>query len=447
LAINVAVAEAVGKSVDRDVRRWGIWAMSMRLMVRVAVGATWLAWAACAAVVAPAGPPSSRPNVVLIISDDQHWGDYGFMGHEHLRTPHLDRLARESLLFRRGYVTSSLCGPSLASLITGRYPHEHKIVGNDPPDTPGSPRQSPQGKAAFAAGRGRMNAHLDAWPTLPRLLGAAGYRSLQTGKWWQGDFTRGGFDEGMTKGQRHGDEGLIIGRSTLQPIFDFMGRCRSAGQPFFVWYAPLLPHDPHDPPQALVDHYATKTDSLHVARYWGNVERFDRTVGDLLDHLDNEDLSRDTLVVCVTDNGWIQDPASPGFAPRSKRSPYDGGLRTPIMLRRPGGIRPRSSDALASAVDIMPTVLAACGVESPAGLPGVNLLDDRVTAARDQLFGECYTHTIVDLDEPAKSLLWRWTVQGRWKLIVPAPPAPGKQFPTWQGQHVDDVSREKYLRG
>ncbi len=421
--------------------------MSMRLMVRVAVGATWLAWAACAAVVAPAGPPSSRPNVVLIISDDQHWGDYGFMGHEHLRTPHLDRLARESLLFRRGYVTSSLCGPSLASLITGRYPHEHKIVGNDPPDTPGSPRQSPQGKAAFAAGRGRMNAHLDAWPTLPRLLGAAGYRSLQTGKWWQGDFTRGGFDEGMTKGQRHGDEGLIIGRSTLQPIFDFMGRCRSAGQPFFVWYAPLLPHDPHDPPQALVDHYATKTDSLHVARYWGNVERFDRTVGDLLDHLDNEDLSRDTLVVCVTDNGWIQDPASPGFAPRSKRSPYDGGLRTPIMLRRPGGIRPRSSDALASAVDIMPTVLAACGVESPAGLPGVNLLDDRVTAARDQLFGECYTHTIVDLDEPAKSLLWRWTVQGRWKLIVPAPPAPGKQFPTWQGQHVDDVSREKYLRG
>ena len=243
--------------------------MSMRRIVRVAARATWLACAACAAVVAPADPPSSRPNVVLIISDDQHWGDYGFMGHEHLRTPHLDRLARESLLFRRGYVTSSLCSPSLASLITGRYPHEHKIVGNDPPDTPGSPRQSPQGKAAFMAGRERLNAHLDAWPTLPRLLGAAGYRSLQTGKWWQGDFTRGGFDEGMTKGQRHGDEGLRIGRGTLQPIFDFMGRCRVAGQPFFVWYAPLLPHDPHDPPQELVDHYAAKTDSLHVARYWG----------------------------------------------------------------------------------------------------------------------------------------------------------------------------------
>ena len=119
---------------------------------------------------AAGGALPSRPNVVLIVADDQHWHDYGFMGHEHLRTPNLDRLARESLVFPRGYVTSSLCCPSLASIITGRYPHEHRIVGNDPPDTPGSPRQSPQGREAFIAGRERMNRHLDEWPTLPRLL-------------------------------------------------------------------------------------------------------------------------------------------------------------------------------------------------------------------------------------------------------------------------------------
>ena len=398
-------------------------------------------------VAAAGGDQPSRPNVVLIVADDQHWHDYGFMGHEHLRTPNLDRLARESLVFPRGYVTSSLCCPSLASIITGRYPHEHRIVGNDPPDTPGSPRQSPQGTKAFIAGRERMNRHLDEWPTLPRLLAPAGYKSLQTGKWWQGDFSRGGFDEGMTKGERHGDEGLAIGRGTMQPIYDFVGRCRTAGTPFFVWYAPMLPHDPHDPPQELVDHYSSKTDSVHVARYWGNVERFDRTVGDLLDHLDREGLSRDTLVVYVTDNGWIQDPQSKRFAPRSKLSPYDGGLRTPIMFRRPGTIAPRTSQALASTIDIAPTVLEACGVESPVGLPGVNLLDEVATAARTEVFGECYTHTIVDLDDPTTSLLWRWMVQDRWKLIVPAPPAPGKQFPAWQGRHVDDASRENFERG
>ena len=372
--------------------------------------AAWFASLAVAAGGEPVGAAAPPANVVFILSDDQHWRDYAFMGHPHLRTPHLDRLARESLVFTRGYVTSSLCSPSLASVITGRYPHEHRVVGNDPPG----------GKEAFAAGRERMARHLEEWPTLPRLLGARGYASLQTGKWWQGDFSRGGFTEGMTKGARHGDEGLVIGRKTMQPIYDFIGRSRAAGKPFFVWYAPMLPHDPHDPAPELVEHYAAKTDSIHVARYWGNVERFDRTVGDLLDHLDRENLSANTLVVYVTDNGWIQSLDNPRCAPRSKLSPYDGGVRSPIMLRRPGTIQPGTNDALASAIDIMPTVLAACGVEPPAGLPGVNLLDAQAVAARRQVFGECYKHTLVDLDDPAQSLLWRWTVRDRWKLIVPA---------------------------
>ena len=395
-------------------------------------GAAILAWgwesmAAPPAVGAATVRSAVPKNVVLIISDDQHWRDYGFMGHEHLRTPHLDRLARESLVYRCGHVPSSLCCPSLASIITGRLPHEHRIVGNDPPADPRIPRTGPEGRAAFTAGREAMNRHLEEWPLLPRLLGERGYESLQTGKWWQGDFARGGFTQGMSKGQRHGDDGLTIGRQSLQPVYDFIGRCRDDGRPFFVWYAPMLPHDPHDPPQDLVDHYAARTDSLHVARYWGNVERFDRTVGDLLDHLDRERLAQDTLVVYVTDNGWIQSPDRPKFAPRSKLSPYEGGLRTPIMLRQPGTIPPGSSDALASAIDIMPTVLAACGVPAPAGLPGIDLLDAKAVAARRQIFGECFTHTLVDLDDPSKSLLWRWTIrddeqtphQHRWKLIVP----------------------------
>ena len=418
--------------------------MRERSQVRCGMLAAMVAVVAGVAAAAP-------PNVVLILSDDQHWGDYGFMGHEQLRTPALDRLARESLVFTRGYVPSSLCCPSLASLITGRYPHEHKIVGNDPPDTPSAPRGSPAGRAAFEAGRERMNRHLEAWPTLPKLLGAHGYRSLQTGKWWQGDFRHGGFDEGMTKGQRHGDAGLSIGRQSMQPIKDFVTRCRGAGQPFFVWYAPMLPHDPHDPPAELVEHYASKTDSVHVARYWGNVERFDRTVGELLDFLDAEKLSADTLVVYVTDNGWLQRPDAARFAPRSKLSPYDGGLRTPIMLRRPGAITPRTSEALASSLDLLPTVLAACGVPAPAGLPGVNLLDDAAVAARDQLFGACYTHTLVDLDDPARSLMWRWTIRRDgdhlWKLVEPASARGGSGFPQWEGRSVAPEDQARYERG
>ena len=141
----------------------------LAMVAHAAVRSTlWLALAACAAL-AGAAPP----NVVLIVSDDQHWGDYGFMGHATLRTPNLDRLARESLVFPRGSVPSSLCCPSLASLITGRYPHEHGIVGNDPPEHAGQPRESPAGREAFAAGRERMNRMLEAFPTLPAALGRA----------------------------------------------------------------------------------------------------------------------------------------------------------------------------------------------------------------------------------------------------------------------------------
>jgi hypothetical protein len=84
---------------------------------------------------------NSPPNIVLIISDDHAWTDYSFMGHEHVRTPNLDRLANESLVFAHGYVPSSLCCPSLASIVTGLYPHQHMVTSNDPPLPPGMPRK------------------------------------------------------------------------------------------------------------------------------------------------------------------------------------------------------------------------------------------------------------------------------------------------------------------
>jgi uncharacterized sulfatase len=364
---------------------------------------------------------AAPPNVVLIISDDHHWGDYGFMGHPHIRTPNLDRLATEGLTFRRGYVPSSLCCPSLASIITGRYPHEHLITGNDPPRPEGMPAGEFYKSEAFKQGRAQMVKNLEAWPTLPALLGKAGYKSLQTGKWWLGDYQHGGFTDGMTKGGRHGDDGLAIGRKTLQPIYDFIAGCRKEAKPFFVWYAPMMPHDPHTPPERLLVKCRGQAPTEAVAKYWAMVEWFDETCGELLDYLDRERLANNTVVLYVADNGWITDPQTGRYAAKSKQSPYDGGLRTPIMVRWQGRLSPKMSDVPVSSLDLFPTILNATGVRAPADLPGVDLANEAAVAARPTLFGECFTHDFKDLRRAAPNLRWRWILQDGWKLILPAP--------------------------
>jgi arylsulfatase A-like enzyme len=362
-----------------------------------------------------------RPNVVVIISDDHAWTDYGFMGHQTIQTPNLDRLALNSLTFRRGYVTSSLCCPSLASIITGMYPHQNKITSNDPPIPAGMTNAEFNKSAAFQQERERMNKHLESCVTLPNLLKQNGYQSLQTGKWWQGHYSRGGFTDGMTQGGRHGDEGLIIGRKTMEPIMSFMDKCVAAKSPFMVWYAPLLPHDPHTPPDRLLEKYQGKTDSIHIARYWAMVEWFDESIGLLMDGLKQKGQLENTIVVYIADNGWIQSPDHSRYAPKSKQSQYDGGLRTPIMVHWPKRVAPKMSDDLAQSIDLLPTLRHALGLPSDKTLPGINLLDEAAVKSRKTLFGECFTHNSKDLDIPEKSLRWRWMIDGNFKLIVPNP--------------------------
>ena len=360
-----------------------------------------------------------RPNVVMIISDDHAWTDYGFMGHKVVQTPNIDRLAKSSLTFRRGYVTSSLCCPSLASIITGKYPHQHKITSNDPPVPAGMTNADFNRSPEFQKERERMNKHMEAVVTLPKLLKENGYQSLQTGKWWQGDFTRGGFTDGMTKGGRHGDEGLSIGRKSMEPITTFMDKCVAAKSPFMVWYAPLLPHDPHTPPARLLEKYQGKTDSIHIAKYWAMIEWFDETVGQLMDSLKERGQLENTIVVYVADNGWIQSPDNTRYAAKSKLSQYDGGLRTPIMVHWPKKIAAKMLDDLAQSIDLVPTLRSALGLPIDNSLPGINLLDEAAVSSRKTVFGECFTHNSNDLDVPEKSLRWRWVIDGNMKLIVP----------------------------
>ncbi len=377
-----------------------------------------LALCLLALIALPVIAQAKPPNVVMIISDDQAWTDFGFMGHRDIKTPHLDQLARESAVFTRGYVPASLCRPSLATMITGLYPHQHKISGNDPPK--GTDRQL-------------MHKHIQSVPTLPRLLGKQGYRSHQSGKWWEGNYRLGGFTAGMThgdpkRGGRHGDEGLKIGRQGMEPIFDFIRE--SKDEPFFLWYAPFLPHSPHNPPERLLTKYEKPGRSIHVARYYAMCEWFDETCGELLDFLDKNNLADDTLVVFVTDNGWIQSTDSRRYAPKSKRSQYDGGIRTPIMLRWPGKIAPGENTTLASSIDLAPTVLKACGIDPPAMMPGIDLVSVAAghPTQRTAIHGEIFDHDIADIDSPRASLLYRWVIQGHWKLIVPADESAGVEL-------------------
>jgi len=364
------------------------------------------------------------PNVVLIIADDQSWTDYSFIGHPQIRTPRIDRLAAEGLTFRRGYVPSSLCAPSLASILTGLYPHQHRVTSNDPPLPAGKTGQAANRDPEFRAQRQEMIAFFDNAPTLPRLLAGQGYTSFQAGKWWGGSYRHGGFNAGMTHGDpdaggRHGDVGLTIGRATMAPVLDFIDGAARDGKPFFVWYAPMMPHSPHTPPARLLDKYRSQAPTLEVAKYWAMIEWFDETCGQLLDHLDAKGLTDDTMVLYLADNGWIQDPAADRYAPKSKQSPYDGGLRTPIIVRWPAKVRPEMSDQPVLSLDLAPTVLAAAGLKPPPELPGVDLLDAPAVERRKAIFGAIFTHNAVDIHRPATSLRYRWALAGDWKLILP----------------------------
>ena len=361
----------------------------------------------------PLGHAADRPNIVMIVADDMGWTDFGFMGSKSVQTPNLDRFAAESTVFRHGYVPTSLCRASLATLLTGLYSHQHQICCNDPPE---------------GVNRADMNPFMRRAPAIPRLLSSRGYVSFQTGKYWEGHYVNAGFTEGMTVKGRHGDDGLVIGRTTMQPIDDFLTRHR--GEPFFLWYAPMMPHEPHTPPERLLNKYKIADRPLPLAKYYAMCEWFDETCGDLFAKLDKAGLRDNTLVVFLVDNGWIQstEPPKPGtynFDARSKRSPYDGGVRTPIIFRWPGHVPAAVRDDLVSTIDLAPTILAAAGIEQPSSMQGLNLLpaiESGKPIDRDAIFGEIFVHTCVELGHPGVNLTHRWMRQGDWKLIVPSDP-------------------------
>lgn len=397
--------------------------VAILLALTVALGAT-----SCL-VAAEAREQAARPNLVLIISDDHAWTDYGFMGHPDVQTPHLDQLAKESLRFDRGYVTTSLCRASLASIVTGRFPARHGITANDV--TRGMFVINAKGETELLRVKREtldkpVRDHFHSLPSFIRMLTENGYLAHQSGKWWEGSYADGGFTHGMTEGERHGDKGLVIGREGMEPIEDFINHALDKEKPFLVWYAPFLPHTPHNPPERLLEKYDDGNRAMDVAKYYAMIEWFDETCGELIGILEEKGVREDTVVIYVADNGWApksttgdfpREQAFKGYAMRSKGSPYENGMRTPILVSWPGTVEPAQMDHFAHSIDIFPTVTALAGLETPQDLLGVNLLDTDAVQNREGIFGSIHSSHNMTVGDPDDTLQYLMCIEGDWKLI------------------------------
>ena len=357
-----------------------------------------LAVIASALLLAPA-LAGQQPNIVFIISDDHDNEHLGFMGNEIVHTPNLDLLARSGTLFTRAHLPMSRCHPTLASFLSGRWPHQSGIYYNY-----GSER-------------------LDPANSLPNLLKEAGYATYVEGKYWEGDPRAMGFTHGI------GNSANTFVREGQDELFAFIDEL-GGQQPLFVWWAPKLPHLPHNPPQEYLalfnqeeipvppwvaeDRRAAFLRKEHLSlamEAW-----LDDGVGKLLDKLREKGIYENTLFVFVIDNGW-----SNGLV--SKGSPFEKGVRTPVFFSWPAKIKAgQRFDSLTSTLDIYPTILDYAGAETPASAAGNNLrpiIDGKATENRKRLFGAIYPAFVTKTDErPERDIYALYVRDERWKYIL-----------------------------
>lgn len=380
----------------------------------------------------------------MILADDHSYRDFGFMGNKAVQTPHLDRLASQSARYSNGYVPMSVCRPSLATLMTGLYPHQHGIHFNHPP--PGLKSMRNMTAEQYRATRAKADYLIESVPTLPRILADAGYSCLQTGKHWEGNFRTAGFTHGMALGMPadrlssitgtraqvngewvahgNGDAGLVIGRETMEPIRNFIKANADHG-PFFIWYAPFLPHTPFNAPQRFRDIYNDSDVAEELLPYYAEISRFDETVGQLLRLLENRDLMKNTLIVFASDNGFRPDKQKHERQnKRSKLSQFDDGLRTPILIRWDGRVKPDDHLRLTQTVDLVPTILNAVGLSNKATrqMKGIDLMpsaEGRHSLPKRAAFGAIYPNDAVKLSRPAMHVRGRWIRHENFKLVIP----------------------------
>jgi len=314
-----------------------------------------------------AQPP--RPNIVLILSDDQGYGDLSIHDNPVLKTPNLDRIAREGVQFTQFHV-NPVCSPTRASLLTGRYYYRTGVV-----DT-------------FL---GRSMMHPDE-VTLAEVLRGAGYRTGIFGKWHLGDhYPMRAIDQGFEQALTHDGGGIAQpsdppeGNSYFNPKLNLNGRpvqpsgyCTDVffneamrfietnrSRPFFAYVTPNAPHTPLQVDERYVAPFRKAGVNEVTARVYGMETNLDENVGRLLAHLRKLNLEQNTILVFMTDNGPQQPRYNAGMR-GLKGTVYQGGIRVPCFIRWPRVVSPGSTiDRLAAHIDLFPTLLDACGITPP----------------------------------------------------------------------------------
>jgi len=329
---------------------------------------------------------AAPPNVLLIVSED-NGPELGCYGDPHARTPNLDKLASGGVRFNRAFVPQAGCSQSRASLLTGLYPHQHGQIG-------------------LATWGFRM--YREDTSNMPRSLKVAGYRTGIIGKLHIQPESAFPFDFQEIPGSNF-NRRRLGDYARFAELF-----ITAADTPFFL--AVNFP-DAHDPwlrqadglprsPQTgaevqAMSYMGVDPPALRemVADYYNSLARLDSCVGELLAVLDRSGKADNTLVIYMGDHG--------ADMLRGKRTCYEGGLRIPLIVRWPGSAQPRVSDELVSTIDIMPTVLAACGAAPVPELPGVPLqplFADVPAAWRTHLFAEYHTHAAASNYHPQRSV-------------------------------------------
>ena len=274
-----------------------------------------------------------KPNIIIIIADDISWDDFGCYGNDQVKTPNIDRIAENGIMFNNAYLTASSCSPSRNSIITGRYPHNTGAaeLHTQPPVT---------------------------MLSFPEFLRENGYYTAMSGKFHMGEYAERGFDDMITDLDLVGDGGQEMWVHQLQS--------RNMDKPFFMWFAAYDAHrgwgpnefsgthnpDSIVPPVYLANMPGTRKD---LASYYDEVFRFDHYVGEVVNELKRQGVLENTLVIIMSDNGRP--------FPHSKTRVNDRGMKTPFIGYWPSRItKPDVSHGLVSVIDIAPTILSIAGI-------------------------------------------------------------------------------------
>jgi len=332
---------------------------------------------------------AKQPNFLIIYTDDQGCGDVSTYGPRDCYTPHIDQIAHEGMLFTNMRANCTVCSPSRAALMTGKYADRVGVPG-----VIRTHRENSWGHLTTEA------------KTLPQCLSSGGYQTAIIGKWHLGltspntpnergfDFFHGFLGDMMDNyltHLRHDNNYMRRNTLTIDPqghatdLFtqwasDYLTQQANAPDhsPFFLYLAYNAPHFPIEPPSAWLDRVQRRAPEMSElrAKNVAFVEHLDDCIGKVLKTLDETGLASETLVVFTSDNGGSLPHAQSNYPWRDgKQSHYDGGLRVPFMVRMPGRIQPGShSDYAGLVFDLYPTLLQLADVDLPSDLDAVSLL-------------------------------------------------------------------------